>query len=408
MAGLMNRLRLSYNILANKVTVDEPSQVISSELPSAGYGLIWRDSSSAVLSPLQNRIAIDAANVPMGHVRLDENGRFVDRINSELNDRLTRVANIDQTGPVFIQDAVMTMLEHGSAVLVPVDVTTNPERSTAYDILSLRIGTVTEWFNRSVGVKVYNERSGAREEVILPKSFVAIAYNPLYSIMNAPNSTLKRLIDKLALLDVADAKIGSPNLDLILQLPFATKNDRREKEALRRIQVLEEQLANSRYGIAYVDGTEKITQLNRPVTNALADQVKYLTDTLYNQLGLTESVFNGTASDEEMLAYYNRTVKPILDAITGAIVAAFLTKTAVAQGQSVKTFPDLFKMSPVSVLAEAADSFTRNEIMSSNEVRSLLGLKPVADPAADELRNKNLNKESEDTTDAKPDRSDEA
>jgi hypothetical protein len=398
-AGFVDRLRLSFQILQNKLPTPDAETVISSY--NATYNRIWRDNASTVLAPIKTRIAMDAAAVNVRHVRVDESEQYLDTIVGELNDRLTLKANIDQTGVAFIQDVVMTMLEHGVVAVVPTDVTTDPSKTTAYDILSMRTGIVEEWFNKSVQLSVYNESIGDRTSIVLPKSFVALCYNPLYSVMNEPNSTLKRLIDKLSLLDFADNKMNSPNLDLILQLPYAVRNNTREKEADRRLRLLEEQLHKSQYGIAYVDGTEKITQLNRPVANTLGDQVKYLTDTLYNQLGLTETIFSGSADPEELLAYHNRTIAPILKAITSSIKMAFLTTTAIRQGQSIMSFPDLFKMAPIDKLADASDKFTRNEIMSSNEVRQRIGIKPKDDPAADELRNKNLNKQREEINDQK-------
>jgi hypothetical protein len=321
---------------------------------------------------------------------IDEFGQFIENKVSELNDRLTIMANVDQSGVAFIQDAVMTMLGHGACALVPVEVSSNP-RSGTYDILSMRVAPIVEWFNYSVTVDVYNELTGDREQKTLPKSFVAIAYNPLYAIMNEPNSTLKRLIDRLALLDVADGRLFSPHLDLILQLPYTLKNEKREAEATRRLESLETQLNDRKYGIAYIDPTEKITQLNRPATNTLFDTVVKLTESLHSQLGLTPSIFSGTATQEEMLMYNNRTILPIVKAVTDSMIGAFFSRTAIRQGNSIMAFPDLFKMAPLEAFAEAADKLTRNAIMSSNEIRAVVGLHASDEPDADALRNKNLN-----------------
>lgn len=391
MPGFRERARVAWNVLNNNLP--EPS--IEAMIPSYQdtYTNAWRDSQTAVLAPIKTRIAIDTAAVPIRHVIVDDEGRFKDTKTGHLDDRFNLKANIDQTGRDFVQDLTMTMLEDGVAAIVPVDTSTSPIGSTSYDIMTMRVGRVLEWFNKEVKLHVYNLAVGERVEITLPKSYVAICYNPLYSIMNEPNSTLKRLIDKLALLDISDSKINSPNLDMILHLPYALRGSKKTSEADARLAALTTQLQNSSYGMAYVDATEKITQLNRPVTNSLQDQVQYLEAKLHAQLGLSEAVFNGTASSEEMLGYYNRTVKPLLDTITDSVKNSFLTRTAISQGQSIMAFQDLFKMAPVEVLAEAADKFTRNEIMTGNEVRSALGLKPSSDPSADELRNKNLNKE---------------
>lgn len=399
MPGFVSKLRQSWNILtAKEVPPIERSSMLISELAAQrNYISTWRDTSTAVLAPIKTRIAIDVANVPIYHVRVNESGDFQKIIKGELNDRLSHQANIDQSGYTFLIDVVTTMLEHSCVAIVPTSVTMNPMRTIAYDPLSLRTGVVTEWFNKSARVSVYNEDTGRREEIPIPKSFMAICYNPLAPVMNEPNSTLRRLIDKLVLLDTSDTKLNSPNLDVILQLPYTIRSDRRQKEAEDRLAMLEEQLADSQYGIAYIDSVEKITQLNRPANNTLPDQITYLYNSLYQQLGLTEGVANGTASQEEMLNYYNRTVEPILKAVTTALEMSFLTKTARQQGQAIRAFPNLFKMAPIIELAEATDKFSRNEIMTSNELRSFLGLPRVNDKEADELRNKNLNKPVSDT-----------
>jgi len=348
------------------------------------------DTTQMVMAPILSRIAIDAANIPIKHVMVDEEGNFKENKISELNDRLTIMANIDQTGKAFIQDAIMTMLGDGVCAIVPVEISSHPLESY-YDMLSIRVGAIRQWYNYAVEVDIYNELTGQHVQKVLPKSYLAIPYNPFYSIMNEPNSTLKRLVDKLALLDVADRQLYAGKLDLILQLPYTLKNERRREEAGRRLADLEAQLYNREYGVGYVDATERVVQLNRPVTNTLFDTVTGLTQSLYSQLGLTPNVFNGTATQEEMLSYNNRTVLPVLRAILEAMTGAFFSRTAIRQGNAILAFPDLFKMAPLEVFAEAADKFTRNAIVTSNEIRSAVGLKPSSDPDADALRNKNLN-----------------
>lgn len=398
MPSFMDRLRASYNILDSRQsnTFDvAPEFSLTSVVPTSVYTASRYDSSQTVLAPIKTRIAIDAAAIPIRHVLVNEQGQFIDFKQSELNDRLSIMANVDQSGTAFVQDAVTTMLEQGSCAIVPVEVSSDP-KSGSYDILSMRVGVVTHWYNYAVQVEVYNELSGHRVLKTLPKSFVAIAYNPLYSVMNEPNSTLKRLIEKLSLLDSADNRLYSRQLDLILQLPFAIKNERREAEAIRRIEVLEAQLYERKYGIGYVDATEKVHQLNRPVTNSLFESVEGLTNSLYSQLGLTPSIFAGTATEAEMVSYNNRTVLPIVKSLTDAMIGAFFSRTAIRQGNSIMAFPNLFKMAPLETFAQAADKLTRNAIMTSNEVRSVVGLKPSDDPDADALRNKNLNRSDND------------
>jgi hypothetical protein len=349
------------------------------------------DSTTSVLAPIQNRIAIDVASVPLRHATVDERGKFLGIKQSELNDRLALAANIDQTGTAFIQDAVMTMLDYGSCVLFPTETSDHPSTGN-YDILSMRVGTVSEWFNYSVKTEVYNELAGKRTSIIVPKSYVAIILNPLYAVMNEPNSTMKRLIDKLALLDIADGRLYSAQLDLIIQMSYSASTTRKKAEARRRLEEIEEQLYERKYGIAYVDNTEKVTQLNRPVPNSLIQSVEGLTDSLHNQLGLTPAIFNGTASQEEVLAYHNKTIYPILRALAEGMKVSFFSRASIKRGNTIKPIQDLFKMAPLSEIADAADKLTRNEIMSSNEVRAEIGLVASEDPSADELRNKNLNK----------------
>lgn len=345
----------------------------------------------SIISSIYTRIGIDVAAVSIQHVKVDSNDRYVESIPSYLNECLTTQANIDQSGRAFIQDVAMSLFDEGVVAIVPVDTTFNPNVTGAYDIQTMRTGKITEWFPQHVKVQLYNEQKGRREEVILDKKLVAIVENPLYSVMNEPNSTLKRLIHKLNLLDSIDEQSGSGKLDLIIQLPYVIKNQARRAQAEERRKDIEMQLAGSKYGIAYTDGSERVTQLNRPAENNLMSQIEYLTSMLYSQLGMSEKVFDGTADEAEMLNYYNRTVEPVLSAITDAMHRTFLTKTARTQGQKIMFFREPFKLVPVNNLADIVDKFTRNEILSSNEVRALIGYKPVDDPAADELRNKNLN-----------------
>lgn len=342
-----------------------------------------------------NRIAMDVASIDIFHARLDEDGRFTEQIASGLNECLTLSANMDQTGKAFLQDVVMSMMDEGCVAIVPVETTTNPTVTGSFDISSLRTGRIKEWYPAHVKVELYNEKTGRKEDVTLPKKMVAIIENPLYTVMNEPNSTLKRLIYKLNLLDVIDEQSGSGKLDLIIQLPYVIKTPARKEQAEQRRKDIEMQLAGSKYGIAYTDGTEKITQLNRPVENNLMKQIEYLTNMLYGQLGLTPEILNGSADEKAMLNYYNRTVEPIISAICDEMKRKFLTKTARTQGQSIVYFRNPFKLVPVNELAEISDKLTRNEIASSNEIRQIIGWKPSDEPGADELRNKNLNQSSE-------------
>lgn len=355
-----------------------------------------RGVEKSIVTSVYNRIALDATSIAIKHVRLDDNGRFLEEMDSGLQNCLNVEANIDQTGRAFLQDVVMSMLDEGCVAIVPVDTTIDPAKSGSYEINTLRTGKILEWYPAHVRVRVYNDQKGIYEEVTLPKSMVGIIENPLYAVINEPNSTMQRLIRKLSLLDVVDEQTSSGKLDLIIQLPYVIKTDARKKQADERRKDIEMQLAGSKYGIAYTDGTEKITQLNRPAENNLMKQVEYLTGMLYSQLGLTQSIMDGSANDKTMLNYYNRTIEPILAAIVDEIKRKFLTKTARTQKQTIMYFRDPFKLVPVSDIAEIADKFTRNEIMTSNEIRQIVGMKPADDPSADELRNKNLNQSSED------------
>lgn len=355
-----------------------------------------RGNEQSIVTSVYNRIALDVSSVAIRHVRLDENDRYMADIDSGLNNCLSLEANIDQTGRAFMQDVVMSMFDEGCVALVPVETDVNPEETDSYKILSMRTGKILEWKPQHVRVRMYNERTGMKEDVLLPKSMVAIVENPLYAVINEPNSTMQRLIRKLNLLDVVDEQSSSGKLDLIIQLPYVIKTEARRQQAENRRKDIENQLAGSKYGIAYTDGTERITQLNRSVENNLMKQIEYLTSMLYSQLGITTSILDGTADEKTMLNYTNRTIEPILSAIVDEMKRKFLTKTARSQKQSIMFFRDPFRLVPVNDLAEIADKFTRNEIMSSNEIRQIIGMKPSEDPRADELRNKNLNESKED------------
>ena len=354
-----------------------------------------RGVEKSIVTSVYNRLALDVASIAIKHVRLDDNGRYIEEINSGLQNCLNIEANIDQTGRAFLQDVVMSMLDEGCVAIVPVDTTVNPAVSGSYEINTIRTGKILEWYPAHVRVRVYNDKKGIHEELTLPKSTIAIIENPLYAVINEPNSTMQRLIRKLNLLDVVDEQTSAGKLDLIIQLPYVIKSEARRKQAEERRKDIEMQLAGSKYGIAYTDGTERITQLNRPAENNLMKQVEYLTNMLYSQLGLTQSILEGSADEKTMLNYYNRTVEPIVSAIVDEIKRKFLTKTARAQKQSIMFFRDPFKLVPVENIAEIADKFTRNEIMTSNEIRQIVGMMPSKDPGADELRNKNLNQSNE-------------
>ena len=355
-----------------------------------------RGNERSIVTSVYNRIALDVSSIDINHAKLDENGRFKEVIQSGLNECLTINANIDQTGKAFIQDVVMSMMDEGCVAIVPVDTTTNPTITGSFDINSLRTGQIIEWRPEFVKVRLYNDRTGQKEDVLLPKKSVAIIENPLYAVINEPNSTMQRLIRKLNLLDVIDEQSGSGKLDLIIQLPYVIKSEARRQQAENRRKDIEMQLAGSKYGIAYTDGTEKITQLNRPAENNLMKQIEYLTSMLYSQLGITQSVLDGTADERTMLNYYNRTIEPIISSIIDEMKRKFLTKTARTQNQSIVYFRNPFKLVPINELAEISDKFTRNEIATSNEIRQIIGWKPSDDPGADELRNKNLNQKVED------------
>ena len=355
-----------------------------------------RGNERSIVTSVYNRIALDVSSIDINHAKLDENGRFKEIIQSGLNECLTLNANIDQTGKAFLQDVVMSMMDEGCVVIVPVDTTTNPTITGSFDINSMRTGQVIEWRPEFVKVRLYNDKTGQKEDILLPKKSVAIIENPLYAVINEQNSTMQRLIRKLNLLDAIDEQSGSGKLDLIIQLPYVIKSEARRQQAENRRKAIEMQLSGSKYGIAYTDGTEKITQLNRPVENNLMKQIEYLTSMLYSQLGITQSVLDGTADERTMLNYYNRTIEPIISAIVDEMKRKFLTKTARTQNQSIVYFRNPFKLVPINELAEISDKFTRNEIATSNEIRQIIGWKPSDDPGADELRNKNLNQKAED------------
>ena len=354
-----------------------------------------RGNERSIATAVYNRIAMDVAAVEIRHVKLDENMRYSSDIDSGLNKCLNLEANIDQTGRAFIQDVVMSMLDEGCVAIVPVDTSMDPTVSGSYSIDSMRTGKIVQWYPQHVKVRLYNDRTGKKQEVTLPKSTVAIIENPLYAVINEPNSTMQRLIRKLSLLDVTDEQTASGKLDLIIQLPYVIKTQSKRDEAERRRKEIERQLAGSKYGIAYADGTERITQLNRSVENNLMKQIEYLTEMLYSQLGITQTVMNGTADEKTMLNYNNRSIEPIVSAIVDELKRKFLTKTARSQGQSIMMFRDPFKLVPVNNIAEIADKFTRNEIMTSNEFRQVIGMKPSDDPKADQLVNANISQPKE-------------
>lgn len=349
-----------------------------------------RGNERSIVTSIFNRIALDVAAIDIRHCRLDKEDRFLEYINSSLDDCLRLEANIDQTGRAFMQDVVMSMFDEGCVALVPVDTSENPNKTNSIDILTMRTGKIITWYPMHVKVEVYNDRTGKKEEITLPKSKVAIVENPLYAVMNEHNSTLQRLMRKLVLLDSVDEQASSGKLDLIIQLPYVVKSQARKNQAEERRKDIENQLSGSKYGIAYTDGTEKITQLNRPVENNLMKQIEYLTSMLYSQLGITQAILDGTADEQTMLNYYDRTVEPIVSAIVNEMVRKFLTKTARSQKQTILFFRDPFKLVPVNQLAEIADKFTRNEILTSNEIRQVVGRKPSSDPKADQLINSNI------------------
>lgn len=386
---LSSRLKHAWDVFRNKEPTPQHMNVGSSYYHRPDRPRLARGNERSMITSIYNRIGIDVASIKITHCRLDDNGRFITDINSGLNDCLNFEANIDQTGRAFIQDIVMSMLDEGVVAIVPVETSINPAVSSSYDILSMRTGKILEWYPYHVRVRVYNERTGHREDIILPKKNVAIIENPLYAVMNEPNSTLKRLIRKLSLLDLIDEQSGSGKLDMIIQLPYSVKTDAKRDYAKSRIKNIEDQLKGP-YGIAYTDSTEKVVQLNRPLENNLLKQIEYLTNLLYSQLGITQAVFDGTADEQTQLNYHSRTIEPIISAIVNEMRRKFLTKTARTQKQTITFFRDSFKLVPITSLAQIADILTRNEILTSNELRQIMGYKPANDPKADQLRNSNM------------------
>ena len=392
---ISTRLKHAWNAFLNK---DEPA--IQWDIGS-GYSYkpdrfrMTRGNERSIITSVFSRIALDVAAIDIQHVQLDEDGRFLNVVNSGLNECLTLEANIDQTSRAFLQDVVLSMMDEGCVAIVPISTDKNPDISTGYNILSMRTGRIKEWYPRHVRVEVYNELTGRKQDLLMPKERTCIIENPLYSVVNEPNSILQRLIRKLNLLDAIDEQSGSGKLDLIIQLPYVIKTDARREQAERRRKDIERQLAGSKYGIAYTDGTERITQLNRSVENNLMSQIEYLTSMLYSQLGITQTVLDGTADEKTMLNYYSRTVEPIIAAIADEMKRKFLTKTARSQNKSIMYFKDPFKLVPVGELAEISDKFTRNEIATSNEIRQVIGWKPSGDPKADELVNSNISQPTE-------------
>lgn len=386
---LGSRFKKAWNIFLNR----DPTGYYR----DAGMGYVYRPDRArfsrgnerSIVTSVYNRIAMDVAAIDIKHCRLDDNGRYAEDMRSGLNDCLTLEANIDQTARSFRQDVVMSMFDEGAVAIVPVDTSSDSTVSTSFDVLTMRTGQILNWYPQHVKVRVYNDRTGQKEDVMLPKRSVAIVENPLYSVINEPNSTMKRLVRKLNILDAIDEQSGSGKLDLIIQLPYIIKSDARKTQADHRRNEIIEQLKGP-YGIAYTDGTEKITQLNRPIENNLMKQIEYLTNMLYSQIGMTPSVLDGTADEQTMLNYNNRTIEPIVSAIVDAMKRNFLSKTARTQGQTIMAFKDPFKLVPVNNIAEIADKFTRNEILTSNEIRQIIGMKPSSDPKADQLVNSNI------------------
>ena len=395
--GVLDRLRHGWNAFMNRDPTYAqdlgPSYYYRPDRPR-----FTRGNERLIVTSVYNRIALDASAITIQHVRLDENGRFLSTIDSDLNKCLTLDANIDQTGRAFLQDAVMSMLDEGCVALVPVETDVDPNDTDSYKIFSIRTGKIVEWRPQHVKVRVYDERTGRKEDITLSKNSVAIVENPLYAVINEPNSTMQRLIRKLSLLDVTDEQTASGKLDLIIQLPYIIKTEARRQQAEQRRKDIEMQLAGSKYGIAYTDGTEHITQLNRSVENNLMKQVEYLTSMLYSQLGITQTILDGTADEKTMINYYTRTIEPIVSSIVDEMKRKFLTKTARSQRQSIEFFRDPFKLVPVNDIAEIADKFTRNEILTSNEIRQIVGMKPSNDPKADELINSNISQSKKDNS----------
>lgn len=386
-----SRLKHAFNAFMNRDPTKEYSYFGNSYSYRPDRPRLTRGNERSIVTSVYNRIALDVSSINIKHCKLDKNDRLLSVIKSNLNSCLNLEANIDQTGRSFIQDVVMSMLDEGCVAIVPIDTTLNPNQTGSYDILSMRTGKIIEWYPEHVKVRVYNDKTGNREDLILPKKSVGIVENPLYAVINEPNSTMQRLIRKLSLLDVTDEQTASGKMDLIIQLPYVIKTEARRREAEKRRKEIENQLVSSKYGIAYTDGTEKITQLNRSLENNLLKQVEYLTNMLFSQLGLNQSILDGTADEKTMLNYYTRTIEPIISSIVDEMKRKFLTKTARSQSQTILFFRDPFKLVPINDIAEIADKFTRNEIMTSNEIRGKIGMEPSSDPKADQLVNSNIN-----------------
>ena len=385
-----SRLKHAWNAFRNRDPTEEFKDVGQAYYYRPDRVRLTRGNERSIVTSIYNRIAIDVASVDIKHCRLDDNGRFISEIDSGINSCLTLEANLDQTARAFKQDIVMSMFDEGCVAIVPIDTTLDPNKTSSYDILTMRTGKILEWYPQHVKVRVYNEKTGKKEDIKVPKSTVGIIENPLYAIINEPNSTMQRLIRKLSLLDITDEQTASGKLDLIIQLPYVIKTEARRQQAENRRKDIEMQLASSKYGIAYTDGTERITQLNRSVENNLLKQIESLTSTLYSQLGITQAILDGTADEKTMLNYNNRTIEPIVSAIVDEMKRKFLTKTARSQNQSILSFRDPFKLVPVNNIAEIADKFTRNEVLTSNEIRQIIGFKPSDDPKADQLINSNI------------------
>lgn len=392
--NISDRIKHAWNAFMNKDPT-EKTYIGPGDYRRPDRIKILTGNERSMMTSAFNRIALDCASIEIRHVRLDEENRYIEDMDSTLNDCLVTEANIDQTARAFRQDIVMSMFDEGSVAIVPVDVNKSPNLTSSYDILTMRTGKITQWYPQHVKVNVYNEKTGKKEDVTLPKKFVSIIENPLYAVVNEPNSTAKRLIRKLNLLDAVDEQAGSGKLDLIVQLPYTVKTETRRKQAEDRRKDIEDQLKNSKYGIAYIDSTEKVTQMNRPIENNLMKQVEYLTNLLLSQLGITQSVLDGTADEKTMQNYYNRTIEPIMSSIVEEMRRKFLTKTARSQKQSILFFRDPFKLLPISSIADTADKFTRNEILTPNEFRQIIGRRPSADPKSDELRNRNISQPNE-------------
>jgi len=389
---ILTRVKNAFNAFLNRDPTGAENRQGTSSYGTNPSRIRMRPATErSIVAAIYNRLGIDVASIDVHHVREDQNGSFLETIDSGLNYCLTSEANIDQTGRAFIQDVVMSMLDDGTVAIVPIDTTDDPKVFGAYDIQTMRTGRVVEWYPNKVRLSVYNDRTGLREELTLPKTTVAVIENPLYAVMNQPNSTLRRLTHKLNLLDAIDEQSSNGKLDLIVQLPYTIRSDERRRQANERHADIEAQLTNSQHGVAYLDATEKITQLNRPIENNLMVQIEYLTKMLYAQLGITETVLDGTADDKVMLNYFNRSIKPIVSAITESMERTFLTRTARSQKQAIRYFADPFRLVPTAGLAELADKLTRNEILSSNEFRAIIGFRPSDAPGANDLRNKNLN-----------------